>query len=237
KNGKLSETLKTDNKGTIDVPLLPDAVYIISISGPGYIDKKLEIDTRNVNPEDMGSGDIFYPAEVDIFKKIEGLNLDILDEPIGKIWYDDKFGGFTYNKDYTLQRQAALSALKESYLKKKEEEKNKLLKSKELYAEAIKKGDKAFKEENWEVAKAEYEKAQTLDPFETYSTDQLGAIATKLVKRSADEENYKAAIMKGDAALKGKNYKDAISEYQKAISYKPTDQYAIDKLAEAQTLA
>src|SRR5690606_606520 len=127
KNGKLSETLKTDNKGTIDVPLLPDAVYIISISGPGYIDKKLEIDTRNVNPEDMGSGDIFYPAEVDIFKKIEGLNLDILDEPIGKIWYDDKFGGFTYNKDYTLQRQAALSALKESYLKKKEEEKNKLL--------------------------------------------------------------------------------------------------------------
>ncbi|MGZ3867181.1 MAG: hypothetical protein ACXVNR_12685, partial [Bacteroidia bacterium] len=48
------------------------------------------------------------------------------------------------------------------------------------------------------------------------------------------ETNYKTAIVRGDADMKFKKYKEAVGAYSEALTYKPGDAYATTKLAEAQ---
>lgn len=236
-NGSTVKTYTTDSKGQIDVPIPQDGIYILDVTYPGFIHKKLEIDTRNVNQEEVGDEEIYYRADVELFPKIEGLNLDILDEPIGQIWYDSEFGGFTYNREYTLSKQAALAELKENYLKKKEEEAERQEEIKKQYEEAIKKADNAFKNGKWEEAKQYYLKAQELDPSNTYPSFQLGEISSNLIEKNANQEKYESAISSADAAFASKDYKEALEHYKTAKSYKPEDEYALSKIAEVQQLA
>lgn len=236
-NGTTVSTYTTDSKGQVDVPIPHDGVYILDVTYPGFIHKKLEIDTRNVNQEEVGDEDIFYRADVELFRKIEGLNLDILNKPIGQIWYDAEFGGFTYNREYTLSKQAALAELKENYLKKKEEEAKRKEEIKKQYEEAIKKADDAFEAGKWEEAKQFYLKAQELDPSNTYPSFQLGEISSKLIEKNANQAKYESAISLADAAFASKDYKEALEHYKTASSYKPEDEYAVSKIKEVQELA
>ena len=69
KNGTKVETVNTDAKGKATLTLDAGANYMVTFSSMGMITKKLNLDTRNVPPEDGGQ-DFFFPAEVDIFQKI-----------------------------------------------------------------------------------------------------------------------------------------------------------------------
>ena len=48
------------------------------------------------------------------------------------------------------------------------------------------------------------------------------------------EVKYKAAIVRGDNSMKFKQYPDAAAAYTEALTYKPNDAYATNKLAQAQ---
>lgn len=235
KNGSLVKSYTTDSKGAIDVPVGPNGIYELSISGPGLIKKKLEVNTTNV-PPDMIKGNAYFSPTVDIFPKVEGLDFKILDEPIGKVKYDPEFGGFEADLDYTKRQKAALDKLQSDYEKQKANEAKMQAQKQKDYDAAIKLADKAYNSEQWEVAEAEYKKAAAILPIETYPSFQLAELETKLIKIRETNAKYDEAIQLADAAAASKDYPKAISEYKRATGYKPDEAYPQTKAKELQTL-
>ncbi len=236
RDGKFVEKVLTDGKGMADIPMKPGGVYTVEIGGnDGLIKKKLEINTNGVPPEDI-QGETYFPAEVDVFKKIDGLDYNILNKPIGKIQYDPSIAGFDADRGYTKEMKSKLEQLEEDYLEKKEQEAQNEAQKQKQYDEAIKVADKAFKEEKWEDAETYYKKAAELMPIETYPTFQLAELETKLIKIRETNKKYDDAIGKADAALASKNYETAIAEFKRASGYKPDEEYPQTKIKEVQTL-
>ena len=236
RNGSLVETVTSDARGEADVAMDPDGEYTIEIGGnQGFIKKKIAVSTKGVPPE-AAKGDIFYPAEVELFGKIDGLNLAILEKPIGKVEYDEEYGEFGADRQYTKEVRTALENLKESYLAQKEKEAANQKQKQKEYDIAIKEADKAFANENWEEAATAYEKAQSLLPVETYPSFQLAELETKLIKIRETNQKYEEAIAKADAAYASKNYETAIAEFKRASGYKPNESYPQDKMSELQGL-
>ena len=170
KNGSLVETVLTDAKGSADIPCDPNAIYTIEVGGnKGMVKKKIEVNTKGVAPEGA-MGDAFFPATVELFKKIEGMDLSILDKPIGKIRYDADYGDFDSDAIYTKTVQKQLAALEKDFLAKKSEDQAKKANAQKEYAAAIKIADKAFASEEWEKAAEKYRIAEKVnpDPLETY---------------------------------------------------------------------
>ena len=238
KNGSLVETVLTDSKGLADIPCEPNAIYTIEVGGnKGMVKKKIEVNTKDVAPE-SAKGDVFFPATVELFEKIEGMDISILDKPIGKIRYNSEFGDFDSDADYTKSVQKQLANLEDDFLAKKDAEQKKKAGAMKQYEEAIKIADKAFSSEEWEKAAEQYRIAEKVnpDPLETYPSFQLAELKTKLIKIEADNKRYNDAIGKADAAVASKDYEIAIAEFQRASGYKPKEDYPQDKIKEVQGL-
>ena len=75
---------------------------------------------------------------------------------------------------YTKQRKAALDKLQADYLAQKEKEAAQAAQKQKEYDAAIKSADKAFNEENWELAEQEYKRAAALMPIETLPHFPIG---------------------------------------------------------------
>ncbi|MFT6166558.1 MAG: tetratricopeptide (TPR) repeat protein [Vicingaceae bacterium] len=237
KNGSLVETVLTDGKGLADIPCEPNSIYTIEIGGnKGMIKKKIEINTNGVAPE-TAKGDLFFPATVELFEKIEGMDVSILDKPIGKIKFNEEYG-FESDAEYTKSVQRQLAALEKDFIAKKEADQAKKAAAMKQYEDAIKIADKAFSSEEWEKAAEQYRIAEKVnpDPLETYPSFQLAELKTKLIKIDADNKRYDEAIGKADAAVASKNYEIAIAEYKRATGYKPDKDYPQTKIKEVQNL-
>lgn len=116
----------------------------------------------------------------------------------------------------------------------------------EKYTAAIAKADKAFAAKTFEEAKKGYNEALGLKPAEAYPKAQLDAIEKALAAASAKDaaekerlakekelaEKYAAAIAKADASLSSKDYMSAKASYNEALTYKATEKYPKDKIAE-----
>jgi hypothetical protein len=136
-----------------------------------------------------------------------------------------------YPKDKIIEIDKLLAAL----AGKDAEEKNRLAKENELndkYNAAITAGDKAMGGKDYNNAKTSYTVALSLKANEKYPKGKLDEIEKILAGANELNAKYTAAIAKGDAALKGKTYEDAKKSYKEALSYKSTEQYPKDKLAE-----
>ncbi|MDB0057955.1 hypothetical protein N8085_03625 [Salibacteraceae bacterium] len=148
--------------------------------------------------------------------------------------YDEAIEEFTEAKKWgpleTYPDQQKALAKQE---KAKEEEAEKRAKIEAEYKDAITKADELFNSKKYLESIPEYQKAKKIDPEMAYPTDQI-AEAKKLQaqveaeKAKAEaakklEEDFKAALDEGDAALIDNAYEKAISSYQKAKSLKPAD--------------
>jgi len=235
RDGQFVEKVTSDSKGRVDVALKPGGNYEIAIGGNFYIKKKLEVNTNNVPAEDL-NGEVYFPAEVDIFKKIDGMDYSILENPIGKIKYNPEIAAFDVDMEYTKSMKSKLQQLQEDYLAQKEKEAELQEQKQEEYDAAIKLADKAFKNEEWLEAEKQYKKAAELMPIETYPTFQLAELESKLLEAKQQEEQYNTAIKLADEAFENKDYVKAKAEYQNAVNIKPSDEYAQSRLQESQDL-
>lgn len=236
RNGSLKETVLTDGKGKADIPMDPNGEYTIEVGGNhGMIKKKISVSTKGV-PPDKAKGDIFYPAEVELFKKLDGMDMSILDKPIGKIFYDPEYGDFGVDRKHTEQVQKKLEELKDDYLAKKDREEKLQKEKKKEYDQLIKVADKAFSKEEWEAAKKAYEKAAELIPMETYPSFQLAELETKIIKINETDKKYDEAIAKAEAAEAANKLDVAIAEYKRAGGYKPDEDLPKNKVDQLQDL-
>jgi len=119
----------------------------------------------------------------------------------------------------------------------KEGEAKALAELKAKYDAIIKKADGLFARKAWVEAKAAYYEALQYLPDEKYPKMQIGAI-NKAMSGANDpnEQKYKDAIAKADNNFNGKQYKEAKTHYEEALTYKGGDAYAKGRLLEVEKL-
>ncbi len=107
--------------------------YLLSFSRPGYITKKILVDTDV--PDEHGK-QTFEPYKIGVrlYKQYEGVNIVVYNQPVASIKYQHEMDEFNYDVDYT---KSILSALNEAELKleQKAREERELIKQ-----ESLKKG-------------------------------------------------------------------------------------------------
>jgi tetratricopeptide (TPR) repeat protein len=235
RNGSVWKTITSPSNGKFDLGLPPDAIYVIEFSKFGHVTKKIELSTKNVPPEDAKYG-FEFPMEMNLFEKMEGLDVSILNQPIAKIGFDPSTGYFDYDPAYTKSIQKELDRLKKELAARlKEEEANRKQKQKD-YDAAIMAADKAFNSERWKEAKTFYEKAESIFPDESYPGFQLAEISDKLAAFEEAEKRYKSAIEKADAAFQAREWNKAINSYEYASELKESEEYPKNKVKEIEEI-
>lgn len=112
------------------------------------------------------------------------------------------------------------------------EEKMAFLKKEEAsYQAKIDEGDKLYKSSEYEKALIAYQAAAKIKPNETYPPAQIKLVQQKLEEDQAKNEEYSAAIKRGDGEYEAKNYSEAIKAYQQAQLVKPQERYPAEKIA------
>lgn len=123
-SGQTVNTNTTTGSGKFKFILEPNKEYLITASKPGYTGKIISVNTKDV---DVNSGTLDYykfPISISIFKEVPGLDVSVLNSPIGAIFYNQTTKDFDYTADKFL-REAMEKMIKDMEKKKKEEEERK----------------------------------------------------------------------------------------------------------------
>lgn len=156
---------------------------------------------------------------------------------------DNAFDGSDYEASQVAFEKALTLKPEESYPKEKIEEikvkLEELAAQKELnekYDALIASADEAFSAKSYDKAIVDYKAALELKSNENYPAEKITEIEQLIEAAARLDEEYAEAIKEGDAALSSKEYQEAKSFYEKAISLKEEEQYPKDKLAEVNAL-
>jgi tetratricopeptide (TPR) repeat protein len=110
------------------------------------------------------------------------------------------------------------------------------------YQAALAEGDNFFNLKEYDAAKTAYNMASNIKPNELYPRQRIEKInsliaAEQASKQQALNKAYSDAIAAGENYVAAKQYDLAKQEYNKALSYKPDDYYAKNRLSEIERLA
>ncbi len=119
RDGQSIETLPGQSSYTLNLEIGAD--YILSFNKPGYITKKININTTGADEERIEQGFESYPFTVVLMKQYEGVNIVVFNQPVAKITYSKRFDEFDYDTDYTKSIQSAIQKAEDD-LKKAEKE-------------------------------------------------------------------------------------------------------------------
>lgn len=98
------------------------------------------------------------------------------------------------------------------------------------YDEAIIFADRKFKESSWIDAKAYYQMALRFKPDDSYATEKITEIVTKMQAKMESEELYYDHIDHADELFAAGKLNQAILQYEKALTIIPTDEYAQNQI-------
>jgi hypothetical protein len=99
----------------------------------------------------------------------------------------------------------------------------------EKYTASIQKADQAFAAKDYSAATNAYNEASGIKPEEKYPKNKLAEIEQILAKQRDDA--YQQAIAAANASFNGKQWNDALDQYNKALTIKANDAYATKQIA------
>jgi tetratricopeptide (TPR) repeat protein len=111
-------------------------------------------------------------------------------------------------------------------------------KSGKEYNKTITEADGLFKEDDFSGALKLYKKAAGIKPEESYPVqkiNEIGEIQRQIAEQEA-EDNYYREIEQADNYFDEENYESALTSYTRALSYKPGEQYPLDRIVEIELL-
>jgi hypothetical protein len=244
-SGQTVHSSTTTGNGKFKFILEPNKEYLITANKPGYTGKIVSVTTKDV---DVNSGTLDYykfPISISIFKEVPGLDVSVLNSPIGAIFYNQTLKDFDYTADKFL-REAMEKMVKDMEKKKKEEEERKRkeeedLKNKakndakaqaEAEAAARKKAEEdaknKLKNDAKSKAEAEAEAKRKLaadEEAKRKAADEAKRLAEEEAKRAANESAAEAAARKKAEA----EAKKAAEEEAKAKAKAEADAIAAAK--------
>jgi len=109
------------------------------------------------------------------------------------------------------------------------------IQQKELnYTNSIKEADAFFTDKNYTEAIVSYTKALNIKPAETYPKSQVEKINTLIAEQKKLDADYLSVLASADKLFDETKYTDAISDYRKALTFKPSEKYPSEKITEAE---
>ncbi|MCB9335256.1 MAG: hypothetical protein H6586_03850 [Flavobacteriales bacterium] len=195
-DGKTVASGTSDENGKYQMVLQYDKTYTISYSKSGFIAKSITIDTHGVpDMERQKVPDV--SAEITLIQPNECIKAEMLDKPIGIAKYFPEKNRIDWDMVTSMPQLAALNEMLDNCaeeLEKKDKE----------YEEAMKEADKLFAKQNWEEAKAGYQKALTIFPKEAEPKNRLQLIETELAKKAEIEKQKAEEQARAEAEAKAK---------------------------------
>ncbi len=104
----------------------------------------------------------------------------------------------------------------------------------ESYNKAIVDGDKFFTEKDYVSSLASFKSANSIKPAETYPKSQIEKISGLIATQTKLDSDYLAFVTSADKLFTAKKYEDAIIDFRKAQSLKPSEKYPSEKITEAE---
>jgi hypothetical protein len=104
KNGRAGQAFTTPSSGKFAMPLDVNSEYILEVYKVGYVTKRIAFNTKV--PDDMQMTWSF-DFVVDLFQDLEGLDKAIFVNPVAKVEFNEQFGEFDYDLDYSMEFQKA----------------------------------------------------------------------------------------------------------------------------------
>lgn len=115
-----SQTLPGSSRFKVDLDF--NSTYILSFNKPGYVTKKIELNTT-MDDERRSQGVHLVDFVVVLFKQYDGVNIVVFNQPVGKFQYSKKMDDFDFDTDYTKSIRSAIEDAEKELKKKQEEEK------------------------------------------------------------------------------------------------------------------
>ncbi len=145
-----------------------------------------------------------------------------------------------YEEALSSYKQALSLKPAEKYPKDKTEEINQILSKlkadNNTYTQAIANGDKAMNSGDYKLALSSYQDALIVKPAEQYPKEKIDLIKAELATQEKNNENYNAAVSKGDRFFESKEYDRAIEAYNQATESKKNEKYPQDQITKINSI-
>ena len=223
-------SIYSDDAGRFKVECTLDEILMVRFIKDGYVEKMVEVDTRNV-PEANRKYDFFYKGwKVDMFPTDLDVDFSSLKKPVAKVVYNPAEDGFSTDKKYERSvrpsRERLVNAVYEAYNQRDEEIEGAF----DDYMLAVKDGDLFLKEGDYENALIQYEAAKDILPNEAYPDKQIKKTMALMQANQSEDEQYAQFIASADDAFDNKEWDKARTAYEDAQGVKPKMDYPKDQI-------
>jgi hypothetical protein len=191
--GTSLKSSQTGYSGSFLFEIDPNQELVIRCSKAGYVAKMITLSTSNVN-DPTADGYRFF-MDIRLFKEMPDLDVSVLNQPIGAIFYSPKEKNFDYTVDKVLKRR--LEQLQEE-VDRKIKQQVKQAKKEQLDAEDKAAKELADRKKQEEMAAKELEKRKQAENNTikelTKGTQSKPFIASRKTEREEQEYRRKADL-------------------------------------------
>ncbi|HZH72069.1 MAG TPA: hypothetical protein VFD91_06235 [Mariniphaga sp.] len=245
-DGRLLNNFKIGNRGNFRLQLLLNNDYAIIFNHSGYFSQKLTFNTKvpAVAMPQLPASQVFS-VNIKLFPEVAGVDKAFFDKPVMNIYYNEKTGKFISDVFYSNSQIGQFIDQTVTKIQQPGGEldnKDQILNSgrealKKEYDQHIRQAEIEYNREEFVAALDGYQAAAKILPEEQYPKDRIAEINDLLGLLMIAEEMDKALkermitlLSQGDRYFDQKNYEQAKSAYQRALSVEPDNDHALQKL-------
>lgn len=217
-----------NSSGAYRFQLKPGYLYDLIFTSEGYHTKGVRIDTRNI-PEDALLDGFELDVNGKLFAFMSEFNLDVLQEPVAVLKYDDEERNFVGDEALTERRTQEINIELNRVERLRKDPDGEASK----FSELIREGDDYMSKAIYDMAVGKYRQALLIFP-----KDEVGLIKlahaleawNRFVKERTADSLYHLAMGVGLGHFLNGQWDLAIAGYNAALKHKPGDHDAGDML-------
>ena len=214
-SGGTRASIETD--GSYLIKLDYDKEYTITYTKKGYVSQVYQINTK-VDKERIEETFINKEVMVELFQNVDGVNVDLMKQPVAKIFYDELLYDFDEDEAYSVIMKPQIEELKAKLLAQIELNKNNTLTAEEI---AKQKAEEAARLKQEEAARLAAEKQKAIADAKAKKEADAKSKADELARLAAEKAKIAdEAQARKDAAEKAKADEAArlAAEKEKAVA-------------------
>ena len=240
KNGQLIETKTTSSSGKYKISDLQlDNKYKLVFNASGMVPRFVEIDLTGIPNEDVYTKGWDIPVDIPLVERLPNIDFSTVEPKRSSIIKHNKStGDLDWNMgEIEWYRKKLEELLKKIEAEKKKQEEEKAAQEKK-FNDAMLAADAAMKANDYETAIKKYEEAKSIKPEAATDVIKKLEIAQQKYKEfqgaAVLQKEYDAFMKAGDDKFKTKDYDNAIASYKQALTKKPNDALANQKIKDAE---
>ncbi|NQV52597.1 MAG: hypothetical protein HQ500_05405 [Flavobacteriales bacterium] len=232
-DGQELKRVQTGKNGRFDLYLDFGHEFLIEITKATYVAKKLYINTNNVPDDEQAWGYEFGGFVVDMFKRMDGVDYSVLENPIGKVYYEPNVENFVDDRVYTRQIKQEIDRLEDAQKERVKQEEERLRRIEEDFDLAIKDAQQAISDGDYLLGKDNALAAQSMKPDSEIPKQLLREVEARLADSGAKDDTYQSILASADQSFGNNSFNEAIGYYNQALGVKPDETYPKQRIEES----